>query len=153
MEGTQKDWLRLTAMITGNPSGTRCDACRETGSFHCSDAFDGCSGMRLYTVEELVEAIARKKPTDLDRIKRMEDANWKPASVYWRERAEKAEAKLADAEARLELAAGMLEVFQTQTAKFRRDMEAERERCAQIVAKGWGKSVDAIWLEIVGRGQ
>lgn len=90
---------------------------------------------------------------DMARIALMEKCNWKPASVYWRERAEKAEAKLADAEARLELAAGMLEVFQTQTAKFRRDMEAERERCAKIVAKGWGKSVDAIWLEIVGRGQ
>jgi len=83
----QKEWLRLTAVLTGNQSGTRCDACRATGAVHCPDAFDGCSGMRPYTVEEIVEVVNRKS-SDLERVKLMERCNFKPANQYWREKYE-----------------------------------------------------------------
>lgn len=35
--------------------------------------------------------------TDLQRVQRMNDANWTPANTYWRERAQKAEAALEEA--------------------------------------------------------
>lgn len=87
MTDLQKEWLRLTALLTGNASGTRCDTCRATGMIHCTDAFDGCSGMRPYTVEEIVDAVKRK-PSDLERLELMKRCNFKPASQYWREKYE-----------------------------------------------------------------
>lgn len=51
---------KLNAIITRNPSGTICDACRATGAYHCTDAFYGCSGMRDYTLEEASAALAAR---------------------------------------------------------------------------------------------
>lgn len=55
------NYRRLVAEITGNPSGTKCDACRACGHYHCADAFYGCPGMRDYTLEEATAALARMK--------------------------------------------------------------------------------------------
>ena len=55
------DWRRVVAAITGNPSATRCDACRVVGMTHCADAFYGCSGMRDYTVDEVLAALSAVK--------------------------------------------------------------------------------------------
>lgn len=54
------NYRKLVAEITGNLSGTRCDACRSCGYYHCVDAFSGCAGMRDYTLDEATTAIAAR---------------------------------------------------------------------------------------------
>ena len=54
------DYRKLVAAVSGNPSGTRCDACRNCGMIHCADAFYGCPGMRDYTLSESTAALAAR---------------------------------------------------------------------------------------------
>ena len=54
------DYRKLVAAVSGNPSGTRCDACRNCGMIHCADAFYGCSGMRDYTPADATAALAAR---------------------------------------------------------------------------------------------
>ena len=50
-------YRNIVALVTGNQSGTRCDACRNCGMIHCVDVWDGCSGMRDYTIDEVQVAL------------------------------------------------------------------------------------------------